>query len=41
MDIVFLQPHGAAFDAGGLRIGQLILQVEGESLSGKITSKIF
>ena len=33
--IISIQPNGAAFQAGGLRIGQLIREVDGISLEGK------
>jgi hypothetical protein len=32
--IISIQPNGAAFQAGGLRIGQLIKEVDGISLEG-------
>ena len=32
--IISIQPNGAAFQAGGLRIGQLIREVDGISLEG-------
>ena len=33
--IISIQPNGAAFQAGGLRIGQLIREVDGISLEGQ------
>ncbi len=32
--IIAVQPFGAAFQAGGLRVGQLLQEVDGISLSG-------
>lgn len=29
-----MQEHGAAFDAGGLEVGQLILEVDGNKVEG-------
>lgn len=30
----FLQEHGAAFETGGLEVGQLILEVDGNKVEG-------
>ena len=37
--IISIQPNGAAFQAGGLRIGQLIREVDGISLEGQCQFK--
>lgn len=29
-----MQEHGAAYDAGGLEVGQLILEVDGNKVEG-------
>lgn len=36
-----LQEHGAAFDAGGLEVGQLILEVDGNKVEGMHHQVIF
>lgn len=33
--IVYFQENGAAFEAGGLEVGQLILEVDGQKVEGK------
>lgn len=30
----YIQEHGAAYDAGGLEVGQLILEVDGNKVEG-------
>jgi len=32
---VYFQENGAAFEAGGLEVGQLILEVDGQKVEGK------
>jgi C-terminal processing protease CtpA/Prc len=32
--IFFNQEHGAAYEAGGLEVGQLILEVDGNKVDG-------
>jgi C-terminal processing protease CtpA/Prc len=34
-----LQENGAAFEAGGLEVGQLILEVDGQKVEGTDSSK--
>lgn len=34
--VSFLQENGAAFEAGGLEVGQLILEVDGQKVEGKV-----
>lgn len=32
---MYFQENGAAFEAGGLEVGQLILEVDGQKVEGK------
>lgn len=44
IDFNFLQEHGAAYETGGLEVGQLILQVDGNKVEGmhhQVSSKRF
>lgn len=34
--ILVTQENGAAYDAGGLQVGQLILEVDGQKVEGKV-----
>lgn len=36
----WLQENGAAFDAGGLEVGQLILEVDGHKVEGKYIREV-